>query len=178
MPESATGRPRGSRSYRPYPLSRFREDFADEDACLRWLWRRRFAPDGMHAVCPRCGRQRAFRRYPSAQRRRSWTCTTCGLHLQPTAGTIFAGSSTPLPLWFYAVYLMASTRCEISARQLQRELGVTYKTAWRMSALIRERLTRRQRAARDASAASGHAHGAARAHEAGAPAPGGPSEPL
>ena len=78
--------------------------------------------------------RRAFRRYPTAQRRRSWTCTACGLHLQPTAGTIFEGSSTPLPLWFYAVYLMASTRCTISAKELQRELGVTYKTAWRMSA--------------------------------------------
>ena len=152
MFESVTGpaplRPR--RRHRAYPLSRFLGDFADEEACLRWLWQHRHSPDGVHALCPRCGRRRAFRRYRTAQRRRSWTCTACGLHLQPTAGTIFEGSSTPLPLWFYAIYLMASTRCAISVRDLQRELGVTYKTAWRMSRLIGERLTRRQRAAREA----------------------------
>ena len=53
------------------------------------------------------------------------------------AGTIFEKSTTPLKLWFYAIYLISSTRCGISAKQLQRELGVTYKTAWRMFHKIR-----------------------------------------
>lgn len=57
-----------------------------------------------------------------------------------TAGTIFARSSTALHLWFYAIFLMASTRCGISAKQLERELGVTYKTAWRMFNRIRNEL--------------------------------------
>ena len=65
---------------------------------------------------------------------------TCGNHLHPTAGTIFHKSSTSLHLWFYAMYLMTSTRCGISAKQLERELGVTYKTAWRMAHLIRHKL--------------------------------------
>ena len=56
------------------------------------------------------------------------------------AGTIFHKSSTSLHLWFYAMYLMTSTRCGISAKQLERELGVTYKTAWRMFNLIRNKL--------------------------------------
>ena len=47
---------------------------------------------------------------------------------------------TSLHLWFYAMYLMTSTRCGISAKQLERELGVTYKTAWRMFHLIRNEL--------------------------------------
>ena len=64
----------------------------------------------------------------------------CGRHLAPTAGTIFHKSSTSLRLWFYAMYLMASTRCGISAKQLERELGVTYKTAYRMGQLIRKQL--------------------------------------
>ncbi|MFC2065554.1 IS1595 family transposase [Chloroflexota bacterium] len=52
-------------------------------------------------------------------------------------GTIFEHSATPLKLWFYAIYLMSSTRCGISAKQIQRETGVTYKTAWRMFKQIR-----------------------------------------
>lgn len=54
------------------------------------------------------------------------------------AGTLFEKSSTPLRLWFYALYLVTKTRAEISAKQLQRELGVTYKTAWRMRTMIRK----------------------------------------
>ena len=53
------------------------------------------------------------------------------------AGTIFEKSSTSLRLWYYAIYLMSSTRCGISAKQIQRECGVTYKTAWRMFRQIR-----------------------------------------
>jgi transposase len=57
------------------------------------------------------------------------------------AGTIFGHSSTSLRLWYYAMYLMASTRCGISAKQIQRETGVTYKTAWRMFKQIRSLLS-------------------------------------
>jgi len=115
-------------------------EFPDDDACLVWLWRNRYSDDGEHAECPKCGHWRAFKRYETAQRRQTWTCTGCGYHVQPTAGTIFEKSSTSLHLWFYAIHLMTSTRCGISAKQLERELGVTYKTAWRMLNLIRNEL--------------------------------------
>jgi transposase-like protein len=65
----------------------------------------------------------------------------CGNHVHPTANTIFHKSSTPLTLWFYAIYLMTSTRAGISAKQLERELGVTYKCAWRMFHQIRKMMT-------------------------------------
>jgi transposase-like protein len=61
--------------------------------------------------------------------------------ISPMAGTIFEHSSTSLRLWYYAMYLMASTRCGISAKQIQREIGVTYKTAWRMFRQIRTLLS-------------------------------------
>lgn len=123
-----------------YSLMEFMREFPDDATCLDWLWRNRYAPDGEHAHCPICDDDRAFKRYETAQQRQSWTCTACGHHLHPTAGTIFHKSSTSLHLWFYAMYLMTSTRCGISAKQLERELGVTYKTAWRMANLIRHEL--------------------------------------
>jgi len=120
-----------------YSLMEFMREFPDDATCLEWLWRNRYSPDGVHADCPKCGVERAFKRYHTSQQRQSWTCTACGDHLHPTAGTIFHKSSTSLHLWFYAMYLMTSTRCGISAKQLERELGVTYKTAWRIAHEIR-----------------------------------------
>ena len=115
----------------------FMQAYADDEACLQSLWRNRYSPDGEHAHCPRCEQERVFKRYETKQQRQSWSCTACSYKLHPTAGTIYHKSSTSLHLWFYATYLMASTRCGISAKQLERELGVTYKTAWRMANLIR-----------------------------------------
>jgi transposase len=115
----------------------FMRQCPDDAACLDMLWRRRFAPDGHTAACPKCARDRRFHRVRS---RPSYSCDTCGHQLYPLSGTIFHKSSTSLQLWFYAMYLMASTRCGISAKQLERELGVTYKTAWRMFNLIRNKL--------------------------------------
>lgn len=123
-----------------YSLFEFMADFPDDATCLEWLWVNRYSEDGKHAYCDKCEQVRVFSRYHTSQRRQSWTCTGCGHHVHPTAGTIFEKSSTSLHLWFYAMYLMTSTRCGISAKQLERELGVTYKTAWRMFHLIRHEL--------------------------------------
>jgi len=121
-------------------LMEFMRDFPDDATCLEHLWRARFSEDGTHAECPKCETTRAFKKYPMSNRRTSWTCTGCGHHIHPLAGTIFNKSATSLHLWFYAMYLMSSTRCGISAKQLERELGVTYKCAWRMANLIRNYL--------------------------------------
>src|ERR1700729_3842711 len=120
-----------------YSLMEFMREFPDDAACLSWLWRNRFADDGEHAECPKCERVRKFHK---VKERPAWDCDSCGHHLHPLAGTIFHKSSTSLQLWFYAIYIMASTRCGVSAKQLERELGVTYKTAWRMFNLIRNKL--------------------------------------
>jgi transposase-like protein len=115
----------------------FFREFPDDATCLEWLWRNRFSEDGSHAECPSCDRVRKFHKVNG---RPAWDCDSCGHHLHPTAGTIFHKSSTSLHLWFYAMHLITSTRCGISAKQLERELGVTYKTAWRMFNLIRNEL--------------------------------------
>ena len=141
MPPVNRNQPRRSESSESrYSLMEFMRDFPDDATCLEWLWTTRYSPDGKHADCPKCELRREFKRYETSQQRQSWTCTACGFHLHPTAGTIFHKSSTSLHLWFYALYIMASTRCGVSAKQLERELGVTYKTAWRMFTLIRNEL--------------------------------------
>jgi transposase len=133
---------RSKSSESSYSLMEFMADFPDDETCLVWLWRSRYALNeaATEAHCPKCEEIRNFKRYSAKQRRQDWTCTSCGHHIHPTAGTIFHKSSTSLQLWFYAMYLMTSTRCGISAKQLERELGVTYKTAWRMFTLIRNEL--------------------------------------
>src|SRR5689334_3610734 len=141
MPPVNRNKPtRAASSESEYTLMDFMRDFPDDATCLEHLWRTRFAPDGEHTRCPKCNEVRSFKRYETSQQRQSWTCTACGHHLHVLAGTIFEKSSTSLHLWFYAMYLMTSTRCGISAKQLERELGVTYKTAWRMANLIRNKL--------------------------------------
>jgi transposase-like protein len=120
-----------------YSLMEFVREFGDDAACLEHLWRSRFAVDGEHATCPKCKRERKFHKVAS---RPSWSCDTCGHHIHPTAGTIFHKSATSLHLWFYVMYLMTSTRCGVSAKHVERETGVGYKTAWRMTNLIRTHL--------------------------------------
>src|SRR5919202_6591760 len=118
-----------------YAIEDFNRDYPDENTCLERLRRRRY-PDG--SACEKCGRETTYYRDAG---RRSHSCQWCGHHIHPTAGTIFHKTTTSLRLWYYAVFLMAQTRCGISAKQLERELGVTYKTAWRMFNKIRAMLS-------------------------------------
>lgn len=111
--------------------SQFIERFPDNDACLEYL-KERFFPDGTE--CPKCEKASKFHRIKG---RSAYSCQFCGNHVYPTAGTIFHKTTVSLQLWFYAIYLMSSTRCGISAKQLEREIGVTYKTAHRMFKQIR-----------------------------------------
>lgn len=141
MPPVKRNKPiRAKSSESQYSLMEFMREYPDDATCLEWLWLNRYSPDGTNAYCPKCEQEHPFKRYETSQQRQSWTCTACGHHIHPTAGTIFHKSSTSLHLWFYAMYLMTSTRCGISAKQLERELGVTYKTAWRMAKEIRNSL--------------------------------------
>ena len=115
-----------------YTVRDFNKEFPNDAACLEYIKERRF-PGGM-AECVKCRKSTKHHRVGN---RTAYACQFCGTHTFPLAGTIFEKSSTSLRLWFYATYLMGSTRCGISAKQIQRETGVTYKTAWRMFKQIR-----------------------------------------
>ena len=117
-----------------YSLMEFEREYPDDAACLESLMKRLY-PNGIY--CPTC---KAITKHHREAKRPSFACQNCGHHEHPMRGTIFQDSATSLKLWFYAIYLMSSTRCGISAKQLGREVGVTYKTAWRMFHLIRKML--------------------------------------
>src|SRR5437667_783355 len=119
---------------RKYTKKDFDRQFPDDATCLEWL-KSYLYPDGV--FCEKCNRVTKHHRVAS---RPSYSCDYCGHHVHPTAGTIFHKSPTPLTLWFHAIYLMASTRCGSSAKQIERQTGVTYKTAWRMFRQIRRLL--------------------------------------
>ena len=135
MSKSDRNNPKRSKaSESRYSLMEFEREFPDDAACLDWLFTYRY-PDG--AFCPTCQRVTKHHREKA---RPSYSCQFCGHRVHPMVGTIFEDSATSLKLWFYAMYLMASTRSGISAKQMERELGVTYKTAWRMANKIRSLL--------------------------------------
>lgn len=109
-----------------FSFSQFISRFSSDDLCLEEIKRFRF-PNGIY--CTTC---HATTKHYRVTGRKSYSCQTCRNHIYPLAGTIFEKTTTPLRLWFYAFFLMTHTRSDISAKQLQRELGVTYKTAWRI----------------------------------------------
>lgn len=117
-----------------YTMKDFDIEFPDDDTCLEYIFRRRF-PDGV-----KCSECEVVTKHHKVVNRPCYECDYCGHQIYPTAGTIFHKSSTPLRIWFQAMYRMSSTRCGISAKQIQRETGVTYKTAWRMFKQIRKLL--------------------------------------
>ena len=110
----------------------FFRQFPTDDACLEHLWTVRF---GDEIECPKCGKVGKFYRL---RKEPAYSCPRCGHHIHPMVGTPFEKSHTPLQKWFYAMYLFTTTRHGVSAKELQRQLGVTYKTAWRMGHQIRK----------------------------------------
>lgn len=115
-----------------FTIRQFNEMFPDDDACLEAL-KDLIYPDGIE--CRTCNEVRPHHRRTG---RKQYSCDYCGTLVAPLAGTIFEKSTTPLKSWFYAMHLISSTRCGISAKQLERELGVTYKTAWRIFNQVRK----------------------------------------
>jgi transposase-like protein/predicted RNA-binding Zn-ribbon protein involved in translation (DUF1610 family) len=119
-----------------FSVREFFARFPNDDACLTHIMTVRY---GMRHVCGACGKEATFHKLSD---RRAYSCSQCGHHLYPCVGTIFQESRTPLQVWFYAIYLFVTTRHGVSGKELQRTLGVTYKTAWRMGQQIRDLMSK------------------------------------
>lgn len=114
-----------------YSIQQFREEYSNEEVCLDKVFKLRY--DNL-SECPHCNETVTFRRVST---RRCYQCPKCYHQLFPCAGTIFEKSRTPLMYWFYAMFLFSASKNGLSASELERQLGVTYKTAFRMLRQIR-----------------------------------------
>lgn len=114
-----------------YTLNQFTQQFPDDAACLDYIFDQRFPKGG---EC-KCGKVDTFYR---VEARRCYSCANCGHQIHPCEGTIFHKSRTSLRTWFFAMFLMTASKNGVSAKELERQLGVTYKTAWRMGHQIRK----------------------------------------
>lgn len=115
-----------------FTISQFLERFSTDEKCLEEIKNTRWS-NGL-IPCNKCGKET---KHYKLENRKAYSCEFCRSQVYPLAGTIFDKTTTPLKLWFYAIYLMTQTRSGISAKQLERELGVTYKTAWRIFKQVR-----------------------------------------
>ena len=122
-----------------YTRKQVQAQYPDDAACLLAILERRY---GTAEACPKCG---VVGKLTRIEGRRAFACKE-GCHTYPCAGTIFEHSSTPLTDWFYAMYLMTATRNGVSAKELQRQLGVTYKCAWRIGHQLRILMAERAKA--------------------------------
>jgi transposase-like protein len=116
---------------KPLTLKKFQALFPTDDACLDHLFKVRF---GSSPKCSRCGKSGTFHRLAKLP---AYTCN-CGNHIHPMAGTPFERSRTPLTTWFHVMFLFCASRNGVSAKEVQRQVGVTYKTAWRICNEIRK----------------------------------------
>ncbi|MBI3619974.1 IS1595 family transposase [Candidatus Roizmanbacteria bacterium] len=116
-----------------FTYSDFLKVYSSNEKCLEAIKNTRF-PNGI--FCKQCEK---ITKYYKVKGRPVYECEFGGNHqISPLAGTVLEKTTTPLTSWFYAMFLMINTRAGVSAKQLQRELGVTYKTAWRMFHQIRK----------------------------------------
>ena len=111
----------------------FQQMFPDDEACLHQIMVSRYG--GTQLECPKCQRNSKFHKM---KKQPNYVCQFCGHHLYPCVGTPMEKSRTPLYKWFFAMYLFSTSRHGISAMELKRQVGVTYKTAWRMAHEIRK----------------------------------------
>lgn len=119
-------------SKRTPTVVQFMKRFPDEAACLDHLKVVRY---GERFTCPACKKQATYYRIKA---RRAYGCEHCGNQIYPTAGTPFENTRTPLQDWFWVMFMFCTSRNGVAAKEVQRQLGVTYKTAWRMCNLIRQ----------------------------------------
>ena len=113
----------------------FQRQFPDDEACLKHMMKVRFG--GTEIDCPKCG---TYSRFYREKRDPAYICQHCKHHIFPCAGTFMHRTHVPLHKWFLAMFMFSTSRHGVAAKELERQLGVSYPTAWRMGHLIRKHM--------------------------------------
>lgn len=114
-----------------YTKKNFEREFSNDDVCLDYIFNQRF---GKTFECPKCHKVDSYYR---VKKRKSYSCAWCANQVYPLQGTIFQKTSTPLTDWLYIIFLTSQAKNGISAKEIERQIGVTYKCAWRIAKQIR-----------------------------------------
>lgn len=109
----------------------FEEMYQTEEICLQKIFDLKYKHQ---KLCEKC--KKPFK-YHKLKNLKLYSCQFCGWNIAPTANTIFHKSETPLTNWFYIIYLFSVSKNGVSAMEVQRQLGCTYKTAWRIANRVR-----------------------------------------
>lgn len=109
-----------------YGLKQFKKDFPNDQACLQ------FAFDTLHSKECNCGGE-----YRAVEGRKQFYCSKCRYQIAPLSKTIFRKSPTPLLKWFTAIFM---TTNKASVTEIQKEIGVTWKCAWRMRKIVASKI--------------------------------------
>lgn len=126
-----------------YSVKDLKKQFPNDAVCLEYLF------DNLHSrECSCGGEYKPLFKWVEKdgeieahlEGRKQFQCSKCRFQIAPMASTIFEKSTSPLTLWFHAIWVFSNAKSGISAKELERQLGVTYKTAWRFHKLIRESL--------------------------------------
>lgn len=112
-----------------YSIRDLKRDFPSDEACLGFIF------DTLHSRKCSCGGE-----YKQIKSRKQFQCGKCRFQIAPASGTIFHKSDTPLTLWLHAIWVFSNAKSGISAKEMERQLGVTYKCAYRILSLIRKAL--------------------------------------
>ncbi len=115
-----------------YTFQEFIKEYPTDELCLDKIMGMKY---GSTPICPGCGTETKFHRIT---KRRAYACQHCGHHVYPCVGTPFEKSRTSLQKWFYAMFLFTASKHGVPAKELERQLGVTYKCAWRIAHELRK----------------------------------------
>lgn len=114
-----------------FTIADFDKIYPNEDACLEKIFQDKYNKNG---ICEKCNKKTKFHKRSGIK---CYSCQYCGHCIFPLVGTIFEKSSTSLKSWFFVIFLFSVSKNGVSAKEIERQLGVTYKCAWRICNKVR-----------------------------------------
>ncbi len=114
-------------------INNIKQDFSTKESCFKYIFERKIIE--YNNSCPKCGKN--MNNFYFLENRNLFACS-CGFQIYPAVNTIFENSKTSIELWFYVIYLFSIYGEKLTAKDIQREIQVTYKTAWKMATRIKE----------------------------------------